>query len=736
MRLSTLQNSFNMNTIPFATDEEIKMVHNVLLKGKPDFDKQRVDIIKDNGSCYVQACPGSGKTTVLLAKLIILANRMPLPDGKGICVLTHTNVAIDEIKAKLGQKADILFSYPNFFGTIQTFLHKFVTTAALHNLYGSQITYVDDEIAKAVLLKKYESLPWNSVLKKYIYSKIVNRKHYISIEEVECLGGETLLISLNIVKVTGKKVKKYDFQLKGYDTRKINEPFRSKIKLKRDSIKEKEEKDIFLNIRFDYIDNCLILNSTKISLQAVSAAEYISLKKSMFEEGVMSFQDAYDLAFHYIEKNQLNFSSFSDKRFQYLFIDEVQDCDKQQVELLKKLFDEKKLVVQRFGDYRQAIFSDYTNNEIDETSNNDLKKEELRHIYNSNRFGENIAKPLRTICMEDNHLLQGNENVPSVKSIIIIYDDPLKVLPKYVELLKTTRVPELGNCSVLDIAKIKRNQDPLHRINIKACGWVGNKQATEKKRFLESYFPMYEKNNVKSKVESESFNDFINSNQNCMVKDCVSVFIQGILKFLDLCDIKYQGNRRYTRMTFLDFLSSHSIEVKTEFLNNVVGWTTEFTSCCDEKYLQNVKDRIFQYLTTTILPLFGKEVSVYAKSFFYSPSKGSKDIVHNHHGNIFHDEENDIDIEITTVHAVKGETHVSTLYLETFYNKKHESERLSAQFQGTPYTEKTPDIVRSLKVAYVGMSRPRVLLCAAIQKDRFNNIDCSKLRETWDVVEA
>ena len=49
--------------MPFATDEEIRIAHDILLKGKKPFDAQRIDIIKEDGSCYVQACPGSGKTT-------------------------------------------------------------------------------------------------------------------------------------------------------------------------------------------------------------------------------------------------------------------------------------------------------------------------------------------------------------------------------------------------------------------------------------------------------------------------------------------------------------------------------------------------------------------------------------------------------------------------------------------------------------------------------------------------
>ena len=155
--------------MPFATDEEIRIAHDILLKDKKPFDDTRLNIIKEDRSCYVQACPGSGKTTALLAKLIILANRLPMTDGKGVCVLTHTNVAIDEIKAKVGSKANVLFNYPNFFGTIQTFLHKYVTASALHYFYGSQIQYVDNDIAKTVLLKKYSSLPFKNKLKsKYL----------------------------------------------------------------------------------------------------------------------------------------------------------------------------------------------------------------------------------------------------------------------------------------------------------------------------------------------------------------------------------------------------------------------------------------------------------------------------------------------------------------------------------------------------------------------------------------
>ena len=527
--------------MPFATDEEIKIAHDILLKDKKTFDSNKVNIIKEDSSCYVQACPGSGKTTTLLAKLIILANKMPLPEGKGICVLTHTNVAIDEIKAKLGTKADVLFRYPNFFGTIQTFLHKYVTAAALHYFYGSQITYVDDEMSNAVFLNKYYKLPIReSKLRGQIFARTASKEHIINAAEIEALGGVDMLTAANVIKKK-KRVDKFIFQLKGYNWSQIPRKYRSLIQTKGNSI----QNSLILSFRVDWDSNKIITDSG-------------SIREEMFREGILSFQDAYDLAFRYIREKELDFSRFSDKRFKYLFIDEVQDCDGLQVDLIQKIFDENKVVIQRFGDYCQAI---YERDECSGSENDKLKDDQVLYIHDSNRFGEKIAKPLRSLCIEDNHQLHGNEEVPSVKPIIITYENPLSVLPKYVELLGTTLIPEMDNCSILDIANKERQEDPLHRINVKACGWVGKKGASAQKRFIESYFPPFEKKNVGPKVEGVSFNEFMFKNLHGAIKEHAISIIQGILKYLDLCEIR-NGNRRYTKTSFLDSLTATNIEHK------------------------------------------------------------------------------------------------------------------------------------------------------------------------------
>ena len=56
-------------------DEDINNVERVLLPKGCVFDAERIEAIKCLQTKDIKACPGSGKTTVLIAKLMILAER-------------------------------------------------------------------------------------------------------------------------------------------------------------------------------------------------------------------------------------------------------------------------------------------------------------------------------------------------------------------------------------------------------------------------------------------------------------------------------------------------------------------------------------------------------------------------------------------------------------------------------------------------------------------------------------
>src|SRR5665213_1200027 len=114
-----------MPAAPDVTDAEIGYAEGFLFQPGQSFDAERRAFIRRLDTLDLQAVPGSGKTTALLAKLLILERRLPFADGSGVLVLSHTNAALDEIKGRIGQFCPLLFAYPNFVGTIQSFVDHF-----------------------------------------------------------------------------------------------------------------------------------------------------------------------------------------------------------------------------------------------------------------------------------------------------------------------------------------------------------------------------------------------------------------------------------------------------------------------------------------------------------------------------------------------------------------------------------------------------------------------------------
>ncbi|MFN8289462.1 MAG: UvrD-helicase domain-containing protein [Chitinophagaceae bacterium] len=121
------------------------------------FNDDQKNVIKCLKTVDVQACPGSGKTTSLAAKLFILANKLPPTFNKGVCIITHTNVAVNEIKHKLGDAGARFFKYPNHFGTIQSFVDKFLTIPGYVTEFKKRPYRIDDETYFRYIESKFNS---------------------------------------------------------------------------------------------------------------------------------------------------------------------------------------------------------------------------------------------------------------------------------------------------------------------------------------------------------------------------------------------------------------------------------------------------------------------------------------------------------------------------------------------------------------------------------------------------
>ncbi|KAB0443984.1 UvrD-helicase domain-containing protein [Lysinibacillus fusiformis] len=112
-------------------DKQLELITPLILPNGLDFFDQQKKVIFTEGSANIIAGPGSGKTTVLIAKSALLI-KQNTEINRGICLITHTNVAVDEIKMGLKKIGISNIEYPNFVGTIQDFFNTFFAKKAFH----------------------------------------------------------------------------------------------------------------------------------------------------------------------------------------------------------------------------------------------------------------------------------------------------------------------------------------------------------------------------------------------------------------------------------------------------------------------------------------------------------------------------------------------------------------------------------------------------------------------------
>ncbi len=700
MQFIMLQNrkEVQMNN-DFATNQEIEYASSILLPDTHCFlqDPEKEEILKCNESKDITACPGSGKTTTLLAKLLILANKMPLQENKGICVLTHTNVAINEIKDKLGNKSDILFRYPNHFGTIQSFVDKFLAIPYLNLKYSTKVSRIDIEKYNKEVHSYYLSLNFgdesNGKLRNYLYQQGTPKEIAGKLPgKIKDQNANNLLANL-IININGG--------------------------------------DILRSI------NGSKFLSSKPSSKAASLKynELIRFKKDITQKGIITFDDAYLFASNYLTDFQQLPKAISN-RFKYVFIDEMQDTDKHQLNLLDKIFDKKKCVIQRFGDPHQSIYSNVRTEKV-------WKPENPMPINSSKRFGENVASVLRTVCIEDNKVLQASKDIQSLCPVMIIFKEPKEVIPKFCELLTTRKTDYYGKeLSIWDIS-IKENRP------VKAIGWIGkeDKIKPQERYDIQSYFENYQKELKKSKVSYSSLKSFLKKEDGAKAKRYTDMILEAILHILRVGDVTFELDgkpRSYSKTSFIDALIAK--DIYKDFRKKLAIWSKKMHEA--EAYCEEVLNELRNFLNNTVSTEFNVDMTKPEINSFISNETDKNSFSEDDlKANNFYtwDKNPDIKVEVSNIHQVKGETHTATCYLETSYYPQGEklgmeSERIKDQLGRTAYNNNDPTkeqrVKETLKMAYVGMSRPRYFLCMAIHRDRFDKCFDIKNGGLWEVVNA
>ncbi len=617
------------------SDEEIESTEKLLLSEGAHFLNDAREVIRCWESTDVLACPGSGKTTVLLAKLKLLADRMPFEDGSGICVLSHTNVAVNEIKEKLPAYNDKLLNYPNYIGTIQSFVDKFITLPYLNNLTGRLVQPVEDIIYA-----------------KHIYYKM-----------------------------------KMDYRFK---------EFRYFIENKRDFNNENEKinyiKNIYLGKNGD-----LFLKKQKNKLagkESNSAMQYsLIILELLNKEGIITYEQAYSCANKFLNNISQEWIQLFTARFKYVFIDEYQDCDVVQQIIIDRIFNSSKTTIMKIGDKDQAIYNSH------ESDTGELKwnpKDNKLQMLGSCRYSQEIANLI-------SHLRTDNEKIISIKGEVGIKPVLLVFDPDKIEKVIEAFINEMDKIKLI-------NPNGIY----KAIGFI-KKKGKKDNLSIESYWRKYNpSNNIKSE-----FNYWY------LINEILEELSQGklykaekIVRIIVCRNLHYLGvknqktNKDFTTNSIKKFFDENYNDQYREWIYGLSRIENLDFLSADTIITQNMEN-----LLETIN--VSKKYSEFRKIHHFFNDKNNLFNPENNKENIYLDTEKGRRIEFSTIHAVKGETHDATLYLETYYKNSTDLSRILPFFN---FTNKKNNAIEeySRKLAYVGMSRPKKLLCVAMQSDTYN----------------
>lgn len=629
------------------SDQDIELVEKLLLPEESHFPEDARNVVRCWHSTEVSACPGSGKTTVLLAKLKLLADRMPLENGAGICVLSHTNVAVDEIRNRLSDYMDKLFIYPNYIGTIQSFVDKFVTMPYLRTIAGRNVQVVDNLTFAQHMLNKMETVSKYGTLNYVTKSRFETGRQYTD---------------------------RVDFTQALY-------------------IRD---------------DGSLCVGNQKKKLagsEKNSAKQYnMLISDLLIKEGIIRYQDAYLYAKSAIENLQEEYTDLFSLRFQYVFIDEYQDCDNVQSQAIDLLFDSKKCVVIKIGDPDQAIYNSERNEGVEWIPQNGCLP-----ITTSCRYSQEIAD---AICK----LKRNNESIVTslgktkIKPVLLVFDIEgiNNVLREFINLL--------GKYEILDSKGV-----------YKAIGAIKKEDSSGLK--IGSYWSEFD-GSVK---KHSAYNYWV------LLDEIIKELLKGNLYKVEqlvrklLCRVFHYAKikndvsgKEFSTATIKKFIYDKHRNIYQQWIY-------------DLSKLQNIDreaiDYIMRYNVNELLETMKFQVKdifdCLPKYFFNEVTAVSQ--VEKYEKNIFVDPLSGCRIEFDTIHGVKGETHDATLYLETDRRGASDLSRI-LPYYGVGKIGESPLYNYSRKLAYVGMSRPKNLLCVAMQSKTYEK---SKdiFAEDWEIID-
>lgn len=473
------------------------------------------------------------------------------------------------------------------------------------------------------------------------------------------------------------------------------------------------------NARFEYLqgklnvgcaDRNFILGRDTDSFSAMS-----KMKTKLAREGFFRFDDMFAMAEKYVFDYPWVLQGLR-SRFAWVFIDEMQDTTDTADSLLNHLF-WGGCIYQRFGDGNQAIFHGEGN---EKPQSSFPKKEICIDLPKSKRFScliAHLASPLSAIHPQT---LEGNSERSNLQNTIFLLDNDSvsSVLPAFGAVIRE----QFGQTLPRDFtAKAVGSRKSPRKAPVDIDKYlphdVGDYWSDFDYRFTNKSGG--ENRLLEFMTKAWSF-----CNKTGEFKEGYSLVIEGLVRSAEELGLVDGENKRISKAVLLQKVLASSNKTRRRFDSLMIDL------CMNSARLtNNVWVSIIKAVSEILMELFPnqnpKRLSVFFEfeDHFATPAK-SENSNHINRRNIYRYEVDGFscDIEVATIHSIKGETHNATLVLETYFNKNHDLKKtIPFLFEATNNCESADENTKEhLKRIYVAMTRPQSLLCLAFRKDHLS----------------
>lgn len=430
----------------------------------------------------------------------------------------------------------------------------------------------------------------------------------------------------------------------------------------------------------------------------------ILIEDLLMKDGIIRFHDAYSYAQKAIDTLSETYTDLFPLRFRYVFIDEYQDCDIIQRKALMKIFDSEKCSVMNIGDPDQAIYNS-SNSKVPDWD----PRDGFLPIQTSCRYSQEIADAICKLKTGNKEILTFTGNT-GIKPVLIVFD------PKKIDRVLGGFISALETHGLHDCQGI-----------YKAVGAVRKDTGAGLK--IGSYWSEFD--SFPKKQGDYNYWELVEQIKTCLLAgdlykaECiVRKLLCRLFHYAKI--VNADSGKEYTVYTIKKTLNEEYRDIYRQWIFDLSRLQNLNTENVDSFLRKEVNELlkirnpqavdVFEGLPEFFLDRtdFRTEKEACERNVFVDPIRGRR-------------------IMFDTIHGVKGETHDATLYLETDRQGASDLNRILPYF-GTGKVGTSPLYDYSRKLAYVGMSRPRKLLCVAMQDKTYKKCE-DKFVADWEIID-